>query len=97
MIGTAVKIITFFFSFNFINIFACILVNTRTLPHPRHNNHVLEARARDDHMIGKGYMPSPSPALPLDGSYYNMNSDRYLSYPPMVRKEKHNNTLSIRS
>lgn len=45
-------------------------------------------------MIGKGgntgngglvgYMPSPSPAPPMDGSYYNMNSDRYLSYPPMV-------------
>lgn len=59
-------------------------VNTRTLPHPRHNNHLSDPRARDDQMIGKGYMPSPSPALPLDGSYYNMNSDRYLSYPPMV-------------
>lgn len=35
-------------------------------------------------MIGKmGYIPAPSPAPPLDGSYYNMNSDRYLSYPPM--------------
>lgn len=44
----------------------------------------MDARARDDQMIGKGYMPSPSPAPPLDGSYYNMNSDRYLSYPPMV-------------
>lgn len=59
-------------------------VNTRTLPHPRHNSHMIDARARDDQMIGKSYMPSPSPALPLDGSYYNMNSDRYLSYPPMV-------------
>ncbi|XP_031640306.1 nephrin isoform X1 [Contarinia nasturtii] len=58
-------------------------VNTRTLPHPRHNSHVIDPRARDDQMLGKGYMPSPSPALPLDGSYYNMNSDRYLSYPPM--------------
>lgn len=50
----------------------------------------MDARARDDQMIGKGYMPSPSPAPPLDGSYYNMNSDRYLSYPPMV-----NNTLLL--
>lgn len=60
------------------------LVHTRTLPHPRHNNHIMDTRSRDDQMIGKGYMPSPSPAPPLDGSYYNMNSDRYLSYPPMV-------------
>lgn len=60
-------------------------MNTRTLPHPRHNSHVIDPRARDDQMLGKGYMPSPSPALPLDGSYYNMNSDRYLSYPPMVK------------
>lgn len=43
-----------------------------------------DQRARDDQMIGKiGYIPAPSPAPPLDGSYYNMNSDRYLSYPPM--------------
>lgn len=62
-------------------------MNTRTLPHPRHNSHVIDPRARDDQMLGKGYMPSPSPALPLDGSYYNMNSDRYLSYPPMVRTD----------
>lgn len=72
----------------------------KTLPNPRHHpnaGHMLDARARDDQMIGKGgsngssnggglvgYMPSPSPAPPMDGSYYNMNSDRYLSYPPMV-------------
>lgn len=56
------------------------LVNTRTLPHPRHNSHVIDPRARDDQMLGKGYLPSPSPALPLDGSYYNMN----IPYPPMV-------------
>lgn len=44
----------------------------------------MDQRARDDQMIGKvGYIPAPSPAPPLDGSYYNMNSDRYLSYPPM--------------
>lgn len=58
----------------------------KTLPHPRHNIHIMDQRARDDQMIGKGYMPSPSPAPPMDGSYYNMNSDRYLSYPPMVSK-----------
>lgn len=45
---------------------------------------------RDDQMlISKGvYIPSPSPAPPPDGSYYNMNSDRYLSYPPMVSKPR---------
>lgn len=59
-------------------------MNTRTLPHPRTTNQLIDPRSRDDQMLGKGYMPSPSPALPLDGSYYNMNSDRYLSYPPMV-------------
>ncbi|XP_017836908.1 nephrin isoform X1 [Drosophila busckii] len=63
------------------------MVNACTLPHPRHNNgHVVAAAvSRDDQMlISKGvYMPSPSPAPPPDGSYYNMNSDRYLSYPPM--------------
>ncbi|XP_037827226.1 nephrin isoform X4 [Lucilia sericata] len=62
-------------------------VNARTLPHPRHNNtaNIMDHRARDDQMlINKAvYIPSPSPAPPPDGSYYNMNSDRYLSYPPM--------------
>ncbi|XP_055703613.1 nephrin [Phlebotomus papatasi] len=57
--------------------------HTRTLPHPRHNNQHADQRSRDDQMLGKTYMPAPSPAPPLDGSYYNMNSDRYLSYPPM--------------
>ena len=66
-----------------------LTVNARTLPHPRHNNNsnnIMDHRARDDQMlINKGvYIPSPSPAPPPDGSYYNMNSDRYLSYPPMV-------------
>ncbi|XP_043071244.1 nephrin [Drosophila grimshawi] len=72
------------------------MVNACTLPHPRHNQGhaaVMAAAAaaaaghmtRDDQMlIGKGvYIPSPSPAPPPDGSYYNMNSERYLSYPPM--------------
>ncbi|XP_065093879.1 nephrin isoform X2 [Ochlerotatus camptorhynchus] len=58
--------------------------HTRTLPHPRHNNVVYEQRSRDDQLIGKNnYVTAPSPGPPLDGSYYNMNSDRYLSYPPM--------------
>ncbi|CAD7011504.1 unnamed protein product [Ceratitis capitata] len=63
------------------------IVNARTLPHPRHHNvtNILDHRAHDDQiLINKGvYIPSPSPAPPPDGSYYNMNSDRYLSYPPM--------------
>ncbi|KAL9920456.1 nephrin adhesion molecule sticks and stones isoform 5-T5 [Glossina fuscipes fuscipes] len=64
------------------------MVNARTLPHPRHNNNatnVMDHRARDDQMLlNKAvYIPSPSPAPPPDGSYYNMNSDRYLSYPPL--------------
>lgn len=58
---------------------------TRTLPHPKHQLMQQIVPPRDDSMIGKhGYLPAPSPAPPLDGSYYNMNSDRYLSYPPMV-------------
>ncbi|XP_055619098.1 nephrin isoform X2 [Toxorhynchites rutilus septentrionalis] len=58
--------------------------HTRTLPHPRHNNVGYEPRSRDDQLIGKSnYVTAPSPGPPLDGSYYNMNSDRYLSYPPM--------------
>ncbi|KAH8299303.1 hypothetical protein KR044_000269, partial [Drosophila immigrans] len=61
------------------------MVNACTLPHPRHNNGHAVAMTRDDQMlISKGvYIPSPSPAPPPDGSYYNMNSDRYLSYPPL--------------
>ncbi|TDG51000.1 hypothetical protein AWZ03_002655 [Drosophila navojoa] len=67
------------------------MANACTLPHPRHNNgHAASIAAghmtRDDQMlISKGvYIPSPSPAPPPDGSYYNMNSERYLSYPPML-------------
>lgn len=62
--------------------------HTRTLPHPRHNvNQNYEPRSRDDQMLNNKtahYIAAPSPGPPLDGSYYNMNSDRYLSYPPMV-------------
>lgn len=87
------------FSFTIFSPHSIVHISTahiKTLPHPRHHpnaGHMLDARARDDQMIGKGsngngglvgYMPSPSPAPPMDGSYYNMNSDRYLSYPPMV-------------
>ncbi|XP_055601231.1 nephrin isoform X2 [Uranotaenia lowii] len=58
--------------------------HTRTLPHPRHQNMAQELRSRDDQLLGKNhYVTAPSPGPPLDGSYYNMNSDRYLSYPPM--------------
>lgn len=55
----------------------------------------MDHRARDDQMlINKAvYIPSPSPAPPPDGSYYNMNSDRYLSYPPMVSSNSSNNTI----
>ena len=63
--------------------------HTRTLPHPRHTSVASQhGGTRDDQMIGgKGtYIPAPSPGPPLDGSYYNMNSDRYLSYPPMVSR-----------
>lgn len=63
--------------------------NSRTLPHPRHHHNttnMLNNQTRDDQMlVTKGaYIPSPSPAPPIDGSYYNMNSERYLSYPPLV-------------
>ncbi|XP_063704148.1 nephrin isoform X1 [Culicoides brevitarsis] len=65
--------------------------HTRTLPHPRHHsvinqNYESATRARDDQMLNSktlNYVTAPSPGPPLDGSYYNMNSDRYLSYPPM--------------
>lgn len=66
------------------------VVNARTLPHPRHGHsngaNLMDHRARDDQILANKtvYIPSPSPAPPPDGSYYNMNSDRYLSYPPMV-------------
>lgn len=63
--------------------------NSRTLPHPRHHHNttnMLNNQTRDDQMlVTKGaYIPSPSPAPPIDGSYYNMSSERYLSYPPLV-------------
>lgn len=63
--------------------------HTRTLPHPRHNiNSNYEPRSRDDQMLNKtNYVTAPSPGPPLDGSYYN-NSDRYLSYPPMVSSQR---------
>ncbi|KAL5285587.1 NPHS1.2 family protein [Megaselia abdita] len=62
--------------------------NSRTLPHPRHHHNttnMLSNQTRDDQMlVTKGaYIPSPSPAPPIDGSYYNMSSERYLSYPPL--------------
>lgn len=37
----------------------------------------------DDPFNQKNYVKIPSPAPPLDGSYYSA-CDRYLSYPPMV-------------
>lgn len=35
-------------------------------------------------VIKGSYISSPSPAPPPDGSYFNM-SDKYISYPPVVR------------
>ncbi|CAF4945388.1 unnamed protein product [Pieris macdunnoughi] len=42
-------------------------------------------KRRSRRLKGKqNYVPAPSPMPPLDGSYYNMSSDRYLSYPPLI-------------
>ncbi|CAK1595168.1 unnamed protein product [Parnassius mnemosyne] len=60
--------------------------HARTLPHPHAHAH----RPRDQQhgtlgRTGKqNYVAAPSPMPPLDGSYYNMASDRYLSYPPLI-------------
>ncbi|XP_041985986.1 nephrin isoform X2 [Aricia agestis] len=54
-----------------------------TLPHPRHTREV-GGHNTLGRSSGKQYMPAPSPMPPLDGSYYNMSSDRYLSYPPLI-------------
>ncbi|XP_068624432.1 nephrin isoform X2 [Battus philenor] len=65
--------------------------HARTLPHATHATHAAHAhRGRDTghNTLGRagkqGYVAAPSPMPPLDGSYYNMASDRYLSYPPLI-------------
>ncbi|KAJ2943210.1 hypothetical protein O0L34_g18922 [Tuta absoluta] len=58
--------------------------HARTLPHP-HRHKDLTGHSTLGRSAGKqNYVPAPSPMPPLDGSYYNMASDRYLSYPPLI-------------
>ncbi|CAH0718626.1 unnamed protein product, partial [Brenthis ino] len=58
--------------------------HARTLPHP-HRNKDMSGHSTLGRSAGKqSYMPAPSPMPPLDGSYFNMASDRYLSYPPII-------------
>ncbi|KAI5639581.1 immunoglobulin domain-containing protein [Phthorimaea operculella] len=58
--------------------------HARTLPHP-HRHKDVSGHSTLGRSAGKqNYVPAPSPMPPLDGSYYNMASDRYLSYPPLI-------------
>lgn len=58
--------------------------HSRTLPHP-HRHKDMSGHSTLGRSAGKpNYVPAPSPMPPLDGSYYNMSSDRYLSYPPLI-------------
>ncbi|RVE44076.1 hypothetical protein evm_011269 [Chilo suppressalis] len=58
--------------------------HARTLPHP-HRHKEISGHSTLGRSAGKqNYVPAPSPMPPLDGSYYNMSSDRYLSYPPLI-------------
>ncbi|CAG9573041.1 unnamed protein product [Danaus chrysippus] len=58
--------------------------HARTLPHP-HRLRDVRGHSTLGRTTGKqAYVPTPSPMPPLDGSYYNMASDRYLSYPPLI-------------
>ncbi|CAH2232974.1 jg8291 [Pararge aegeria aegeria] len=58
--------------------------HARTLPHP-HRHKDISGHSTLGRSAGKqNYIPAPSPMPPLDGSYYNMSSDRYLSYPPLI-------------
>ncbi|CAD0251164.1 unnamed protein product [Spodoptera exigua] len=58
--------------------------HARTLPHP-HRHKDITGHSTLGRSTGKqNYVPAPSPMPPLDGSYYNMASDRYLSYPPLI-------------
>ncbi|XP_075987678.1 nephrin adhesion molecule sticks and stones isoform X1 [Anticarsia gemmatalis] len=58
--------------------------HARTLPHP-HRHKDISGHSTLGRSAGKqNYVPAPSPMPPLDGSYYNMSSDRYLSYPPLI-------------
>ncbi|XP_049881989.1 nephrin [Pectinophora gossypiella] len=63
--------------------------HARTLPHP-HRHKDITGHSTLGRSAGKqNYVPAPSPMPPLDGSYYNMASDRYLSYPPLIGEYLH--------
>ncbi|XP_072934025.1 nephrin [Epargyreus clarus] len=63
--------------------------HARTLPHP-HRHKDISGHSTLGRSAGKqNYVPAPSPMPPLDGSYYNMASDRYLSYPPLIGEYLH--------
>ncbi|GBP60622.1 Nephrin [Eumeta japonica] len=65
--------------------------HARTLPHP-HRQRDAPGHGTLGRVSGKqSYAPAPSPMPPLDGSYYNMASDRYLSYPPLINDYMHHN------
>ncbi|CAH2062031.1 unnamed protein product, partial [Iphiclides podalirius] len=59
--------------------------HARTLPHAPHTHRTRDPGHSTLGRAGKqNYVAAPSPMPPLDGSYYNMASDRYLSYPPLI-------------
>ncbi|XP_053621013.1 nephrin isoform X1 [Plodia interpunctella] len=63
--------------------------HARTLPHP-HRHKDITGHSTLGRSAGKqNYVPAPSPMPPLDGSYYNMSSERYLSYPPLISEYLH--------
>ncbi|KAM3955389.1 LOW QUALITY PROTEIN: sticks and stones [Aphomia sociella] len=63
--------------------------HARTLPHP-HRHKDISGHSTLGRSAGKpNYVAGPSPMPPLDGSYYNMASDRYLSYPPLISEYLH--------
>ncbi|XP_060807924.1 nephrin [Amyelois transitella] len=63
--------------------------HARTLPHPHRHKDISGHNTLGRSAGKQNYAPAPSPMPPLDGSYYNMSSDRYLSYPPIISEYLH--------
>ncbi|XP_052747865.1 nephrin isoform X2 [Galleria mellonella] len=66
--------------------------HARTLPHPHRHKDISGHNTLGRSAGKQNYAPAPSPMPPLDGSYYNMASDRYLSYPPLISEYLHQQT-----
>jgi hypothetical protein len=71
-----------------------MMIHPKNLPNASQMSFLPSSNLDDQFINQKNYVKIPSPAPPLDGSYYSA-CDRYLSYPPMVSSSRKKNKIKL--